>query len=361
VVTIQELSSRKVKHPKEVVNIGDKLKLKVISLDFENATVVLSLKALLPSIWSDIEKKYALGEKVRGKVKKILDYGILVELEPEVIGFVHLSEMSWRKSIRHPSEIVSEGDYVDAIVLDIDKEKARISLGMKQTQPDPWSTVEEKFPPGVIIKGVVKGFDNFGAFIEIEEGIEGYLHIADISWTRRFHSPEEALKVGQRLKLKIVEVDKKNRLLSLSLKHLRPNPWEELKKRLTPDTVLKAPIIEITSRGVIVEIDKGLEGFVPGTHLARKGNFKEVYKEREELNLKVMKVEPQRKRILLSEKEYEKIVEKKEIERFIKKTEEPTRVQLGEVLKGEFEKLFNIEEETEEETEEKQESESEEV
>lgn len=357
VVTIQELSSRKIKHPKEIVSIGDKLKLKIINLDLENATVGLSLKALLPSIWSDIEKKYALGQKVRGKVRKVLDYGILVELEPEVIGFVHLSEMSWRKSIRHPSEIVSEGDYVDAIVLDIDKEKARISLGMKQTQPDPWSTVEEKFPPGAIIKGVVKGFDNFGAFIEIEEGIEGYLHIADISWTRRFHSPEEALKTGQRLKLKIVEVDKKNRLLSLSLKHLRPNPWEELKKRLTPDTVLRAPIIEITSRGVIVEIDKGLEGFVPGTHLSRKGNFKEVYKEREELNLKVMKVEPQRKRILLSEKEYEKIVEKKEMEKFIKKTEEPTRVQLGEVLKGEFEKLFNIEEETEE----KQESEPEEV
>lgn len=345
VIPVQELSPRKIKHPKEVVNIGDRLKLKVIGVDMENVQVTLSLRALLPSIWEEIEKKYPLGEKVRGKVKKILDYGILVELEPEVIGFVHLSEMSWRKSIKHPSEIVREGDYVDAIVLGIDKEKGKISLGMKQTQPDPWSTIEERFPPGSIVRGVVKGFDNFGAFVEIEEGIEGYLHIADISWTRRFHSPEEALKMGQRLKLKVIEVDRKNRILSLSLKHLRPNPWEELKRRLTPDTILKAPVVEITGRGIVVEVDRGLEGFVPANHLVRKGNPQESYKVGEEINLKVMKVEPQRKRILLSEKEYERIMEKKEIEKFIKKTEEPTRIQLGEVLKGELEKLFNIEEE----------------
>jgi small subunit ribosomal protein S1 len=347
-VPIHELSTRKIKHPSEVVSIGDKMKFKIIGIDIENLKLILSLKALLPSIWEEIEKKYPLGERVRGKVKKILDYGILVELEPEIIGFVHLSEMSWKKSIRHPSEIVKEGMYVDAIVLDIDKEKGKISLGMKQTQPDPWSYVEEKFPAGSVVRGVVKGFDNFGAFVEIEEGIEGYLHIADISWTRRFHSPTEALKIGQKLKLRVNEIDKKNRMIYLSLKHLRPNPWEEIKRRLTPSTCLKAIITEVSPRGITVEVDKGLEGFVPANHLLRKENLNEAYKVGEEINLKVMKVEPQKKRVLLSEKEYEKLMEKKELEKFIKKDEEPTRIQLGEVLKGELEKLFNIEEEKEE-------------
>ena len=347
-VPIHELSVRKIKHPSEVVSIGDKMRFKIISIDIENLKLILSLKALLPSIWEEIEKKYPLGEKVRGKVKKILDYGILVELEPEIIGFVHLSEMSWKKSIKHPSEIVKEGMYVDAIVLDIDKEKGKISLGMKQTQPDPWSYVEEKFPVGTILRGIVKGFDNFGAFVEIEEGVEGYLHIADISWTRRFNSPTEALKIGQKLKLRVNEIDKKNRMIYLSLKHLRPNPWEEIKRRLTPSTCLKAVITEVSPRGIIVEVDKGLEGFVPVNHLVRKENLTEAYKVGEEINLKVIRVEPQKKRVLLSEKEYEKIMEKKELEKFIKKGEEPTRIQLGEVLKGELEKLFNIEEEKEE-------------
>jgi len=347
-VPIQELSTRRIKHPSEVVSIGDRMKFKVIGIDIENLKLILSLKALLPSIWEEIEKKYPLGERVRGKVKKILDYGILVELEPEIIGFVHLSEMSWKKSVRHPSEIVKEGMYVDAIVLDIDKEKGKISLGMKQTQPDPWSYVEEKFPVGSVVRGIVKGFDNFGAFVEIEEGIEGYLHIADISWTRRFHTPTEALKIGQKLKLRVNEIDKKSRMIYLSLKHLRPNPWEEIKRRLTPSTCLKAIITEVSPRGITVEVDKGLEGFVPLNHLLRKGNLNEVYKVGEEINLKVLKVEPQKKRVLLSEKEYEKIMEKKELEKFIKKGEEPTRIQLGEVLKGELEKLFNIEEEKEE-------------
>ncbi|MEO0267977.1 MAG: 30S ribosomal protein S1 [candidate division WOR-3 bacterium] len=349
IVSVQELSSRKIKHPKEVVSIGEKMKFKIIGIDLENLTLHLSLKALLPSIWEELEKKYPLGERVRGKVKKILDYGILVELEPEIVGFVHLSEMSWKKSIKHPSEIVKEGMYVDAIVLDIDKEKGKISLGMKQTQPDPWSAVEENFPVGSVVRGIVKGFDNFGAFVELEEGIEGYLHIADISWTRRFHKPEEALKIGQKLKLKVIEVDRKNRILYLSLKHLRPDPWEEIKKRLSLVGSIKAPITEITSRGIVVEVDKGLEGFVPANHLSRKGNLNEIYKIGEEINLKVMKVEPQKKRILLSEKEYEKLMEKKEIEKFIKKTEEPVRIQLGEILRGELEKLFNIEEESEKE------------
>ncbi len=347
IIAIQELSNRKIKHPKEVVSLGEKMRFKIIGIDLENLSLSLSLKALLPFIWEELEKKYPLGERVRGKVKKILDYGILVELEPEVIGFVHLSEMSWKKSIRHPSEIVKEGMYVDAIVLDIDKEKGKISLGMKQTQPDPWSSVEENFPVGSIVRGIVKSFDNFGAFVELEECIEGYLHIADISWTRRFHKPEEALKIGQKLKLKVIEVDKKNRILFLSLKHLRPDPWEEIKRRLSLVGSIKAPITDITPRGIIVEIDKGLEGFVPANHLSRKGNITEIYKIGDEINLKVMKVEPQKKRVLLSEKEYEKLMEKKEIEKFIKKTEEPVRIQLGEILKGELERLFNIEEEGE--------------
>ncbi|MEN3046073.1 MAG: S1 RNA-binding domain-containing protein, partial [Candidatus Hydrothermales bacterium] len=301
---------------------------------------------LVPEKWEEVEKKYPIGTKVKGVVRKILPYGVLIELEKDVVGFCHISELSWRK-IKDPSEVVKEGDWIEALVLDIDREKTRIALGVKQTQPDPWTYIEEKIPRGSIVKGKVVGFDNFGAIIEIEDGIEGYLHLSDISWTRKFTKPEEALRIDQKLRLKVMNIDKKSRTIVLSLKHLRPDPWKEISKRLTPETTLKAPILRVTDKGLTVEVDKGLEGFVPLSHLSKKGNVFENYKEGEEINLKVLKVEPQRKRILLSEKEYDRMMQKKEIAKYTEGG--PARINLGELLRAELEKLYNIEEEEEEE------------
>ncbi len=347
-IPISELSTRRVRNAREIVKVGERIRAKVIDKDFERLRVILSLKDLIPEKWKEIEKKYPIGTRVKGVVNKILPYGVLIEIEKDVIGFCHISELTWKK-IRDPKEVVREGDVVEALILDVDKEKNRIALGVKQTQPDPWTYVENKFPRGSIVKGKVVGFDNFGAIIDLGDGIEGYLHTSDISWTRKFARPEDALRIGQKLRLKVMNIDKRARLISLSLKHLRPDPWKEIMKRLTPDTTLKAPILKVTEKGITVEVDKGLEGFVPASHLTRRSNVLENYKVGDEVNLKVLRVEPQRKRILLSEREYERIMQKKEIAKYTEGG--PARINLGELLKAELEKISNIEEEEEEKEE----------
>ncbi len=347
-IPVSELSTRRVKNTKEIIKVGEKIKAKVIDKDPERLRVILSLKDLIPEKWEEIANKYPIGTRVKGVVKKILPFGILIEIERDVLGFCHISELTWKK-IKDPKEVVREGETVEALVLDVDKEKMRIALGIKQTQPDPWTYVEDKFPRGSIVKGIVIEFDEFGAIVDLGEGIEGYLHTSDISWTRKFSKPEEALRIGQRLRLKVMNIDKRARSIALSLKHIRPDPWKEIVKKLTPETTLKAPIIRITEKGVTVEVDKGLEGFVPSSHLVKKGNVKDNYKEGEEINLKVLKVEPQRKRILLSEREYERIMQKKEIAKYTEGG--PARINLGELLRAELEKLSNIEEEEEKDVE----------
>ncbi|RKY99765.1 MAG: hypothetical protein DRQ10_05565, partial [Candidatus Hydrothermota bacterium] len=243
------------------------------------------------------------------------------------------------------------------VVLNVDIEKQRISLGMKQAKPDPWSLIEEKYPIGSVVKGVVKEFGNFGAYIEIEEDIEGFLHVADISWTKRFSHPSEALRKGQKLRLKVLNIDRKSRLLELGLKQLRENPWPEIMRRLPIGTQIKAPILELGERGVTVQVDVGLEGFVPQSHLYKRGNPKENYEVGQELNLQVLKIEPERKRILLSEREYYRAIERREREReraevYARVKAEPVRVNLGEILRAELQKLEELMRGAEEEAEE---------
>ncbi len=351
-IYISELSWTKIGHPSEVVKPGDKVRVKVLEVDPENFKVSLSLKLLQPHPWEKVKEKYPVGSTVRGTVKKIIDYGIFVELEPGIEGFVHISEMKWGKPPRHPSEIVKEGARVDVVVLNVDVEKQRISLGMKQAQPDPWALIEEKYPVGSVVKGVVKDFENYGAYIELEDGIEGFLHVADISWTQKFARPEEALRKGQKLRLKVLKIDKKKRLLDLGLKHLSPNPWDEIEQKIPPGTHLKAPIKQITDKGVVVEVDKGLDGFVALSHLQKKGDPAKNYQVGEELNLQVMKIEPKRKRILLSEREYYRAKEKEEVARY---RPEPAKINLGEILKAELQRIEELKvEESQEESKEEE-------
>jgi len=356
-VHISDLSWQKVKSPSEVVSPGEKVKVLVLEVDPQNLRLALSMKRLQPHPWEKVKEKYPIGSKVTGTVKKIMDYGAFVELEPGVEGLVHISEMVWGRPPKHPSDIVKEGDRVEVVILNVDVEKQRISLGMKQATPDPWSLVEEKYPVGSIVKGTVTSFGNFGAYIELEEGVEGFLHVGDISWTHRFSSPQEALRKGQKLRLKVLNIDKRNRFLELGVKQLRPNPWDEISRRIPPGTHLKAPVIEITERGLVVEVDKGLEGFVPQSHLQKRGDPRQNYKTEEEINLQVLRVEPDRKRILLSEREYYQAKEKEEMARY---RPEPARINLGEVLRMELERLEELKAESEAVTEEESEEEKEE-
>ncbi|MEO0265237.1 MAG: 30S ribosomal protein S1 [candidate division WOR-3 bacterium] len=360
-IHISDLSWTKVDDPSSILKPGDQVKVKVLDIDPENNRLSLGYKHLQPHPFEQVAKKYPIGSLHKGTVKKILDFGVIVELEPGIEGLVHITEMRWGKPPVHPSEMVKEGDKVDVVVLNVEVEKQRISLGMKQATPDPWSLIDEKYAEGTIVRGTIKDFDSQGAFIELEDGIQGYLHVGDISWTKKYKSPEEALRKGQKLRFKVLSTDKRGRMVILSLKHMRPNPWEEIEKTLLPGTDIKAPITEITDRGIYVEIQGALEGFVPANQLYRKGNPAEQYKVGEELNLKVFRVEAAKKRITLSEREYYRAIEKAEAQQrhaVEKQAEEatilksePVRINLGEILRQELQKLEelkNIMEEPEE-------------
>lgn len=360
-IHISDLSWTKVDDPFSILKPGDQVKVKVLDIDPENNRLSLGYKHLQPHPFEQVAKKYPIGSLHKGTVKRILDFGVIVELEPGIEGLVHITEMRWGKPPVHPSEMVKEGDKVDVVVLNVEVEKQRISLGMKQATPDPWSLIDEKYAEGTIVRGTIKDFDSQGAFIELEDGIQGYLHVGDISWTKKYKSPEEALKKGQKLRFKVLSTDKRGRMVILSLKHMRPNPWEEIEKTLLPGTDIKAPITEITDRGIYVEIQGALEGFVPANQLYRKGNPAEQYKVGEELNLKVFRVEAAKKRITLSEREYYRAIEKaeaqqrhaaeKQAEEAAILKSEPVRINLGEILRQELQKLEelkNIMEEPEE-------------
>jgi len=344
-VHISEISWHRVNKIENLYKVGDKVKVQVIDVDKESKRITLSIKRLQPHPWQIVAQKYPIGSRVKGKVKKILDFGFFVELEPGIEGLVHISEMRWGKPPSHPSEIVNIGQEVELVVLNVDVERERISLGMKQTQPDPWAIIEEKYPIGSIIKGKVIDFNLNGAFIEIEPEIYGYIHVSNMSWTKKIKSPSEFLRKGQKIKALVKEIDKKQRIIELSLKDLTPNPWPKISETLKPDTILKAPILKIIDKGIIVDVYDGIEGFVPVSYLQRKGNPKDVYNVGEELNLAVLKVEPERKRILLSERQYYRIIEKQkqeELKRKLKETREPARVNLGDILNKELSKLKEL-------------------
>ncbi len=359
-IHISDLAWTRVKDPHEVVQVGEKVKVKVLSVDPENLRLSLSLKHMMPHPWEKVAERYPIGSKVKGRVTGITDFGAFVELEPGIEGLVHISEMQWGQPPAHPSEVVRVGEEVEVVVLNVDVERQRISLGLKQAKPDPWADIEERYPEGSEVEGKVVDFDNYGAYVELEPGITGYLHISNISWTKRFSSPEDALSKGQRIKVKVLEIDKKSRLVEVSLKHTRPNPWIEIQKRLPRGTEVKAPIVKVTERGVVVEIDEGLEGFVPQSHLQRRGNPKENYQVGQEISLVVLEVEPDRKRVVLSEREFARRVAEREREELAAKFKpEPARINLGAMLRAELQKLDELRKQAQEQKSEEEEGETE--
>jgi small subunit ribosomal protein S1 len=313
---INDLSWGRVNHPSEILELDQKIE--VVILDFNDAKdrISLGMKQLQDHPWKDIEGKYAEGSVVQGRVVSIADYGAFVELEKGVEGLIHVSEMSWTRHPIHPSKIVSVGDTVEVKVLTIDKERKRISLGLKQLTPDPWEDIEKRYVVNSRVKGVVRNMTNFGVFVELEENIDGLIHISDLSWTKKIKHPSEVVKKGDEIEVVVLEVNKNERRLSLGYKQLTDDPWPEFENAYKVDTETTGKIVRFIEKGFIVELPLGLEGFVPMSQLTETSMAKvaEDYKEGDEVKLLVIEFDKENKRVILSRKKVLEAGKKKETE-----------------------------------------------
>lgn len=299
-IHINDLSWGRINHPSEVVSLDEKIKVMVLDFDEERKRISLGLKQLQPHPWENVEQKYPVGSKVKGKVVNISDYGAFVELEKGVEGLIHISEMSWTQHIKHPSQVVSLGETVEAVVLSINKEERKISLGLKQLEPDPWENIEEKYPVGSRHIGRVSNLTNFGAFVELEDGIDGLVHISDLSWIKKIRHPAEVVKKGETIEVVVLGIDKENRRISLGHKQIEESPWDKLQEEYKPGTTTSGKVVRAIEKGIIVELSPKVEGFVPISHLIKQ-NIKK-YRAGDELKLMVVEFDKENKRIVLSEK-----------------------------------------------------------
>ena len=297
---VSDMSWRRVSHPSDVVRVGDELTLKVLKFDRGKKRISLGLKQLQPDPWKEAPVKYAVGTRVRGRVVSLVDYGAFVELEPGVEGLIHITEMSWTQRVRRPDQVLKLGDRVEAVVLEINSSEQRISLGLRQTEPDPFQEVAGRHAEGSIVRGRVKNLTDYGAFIEIEPGIEGLLHLSDMTWSKKGKKPEEVLQKGQEIEVKVLKVDVVNRRLSLGLKQLQPDVWERYVARMKVGQVVRGRASRRTNFGVFVELEDGVEGLCHVSELAEgedTGGAVEVGKEYE---FKVIKISLAERRIGLS-------------------------------------------------------------
>jgi small subunit ribosomal protein S1 len=300
---ITDMSWGRVNHPSELVQLEQELTVKVLRYDKERNRIALGLKQLEPSPWAEVEKKYPIGSKVKGEVVNIMPYGAFVKLEDGVEGLVHISEMSWTRRISHPSDLVKIGDQVDVVVLDINQEKQEISLGMKQTETNPWTEVEDRYPVGTIIEGVVRNLTSYGAFVEIEEGIDGLLHVSDMSWTKKITHPSEVLKKGDTVRAVVLSVDTEKRRVALGMKQLEQDPWQdEIPRRYGPGDIVTGRVSKIANFGVFVQLEDGLEGLLHISELSdRKVDSPEsIVKVGQLVDVRVLKVDTEERKIGLS-------------------------------------------------------------
>ncbi|MFH1914372.1 MAG: 30S ribosomal protein S1 [Pseudomonadota bacterium] len=302
---ITDMSWKRIKHPKEMVQLGDDLELKILSFDREAQKVSLGLKQLVSDPWENIAEKYPEGARFNGTITNLADYGAFVELENGVEGLVHISEMSWTRKLRHPSQMVKVGEEVEVIVLGVDQDKKRISLGMKQISPNPWDVVAEKYPEGTVLEGAIKNITEFGVFIGIEEGIDGLIHVSDISWTKKIRHPSEVYKSGDAVQAKVLTVDKENEKFTLGVKQLAEDPWTQVPAKYPVGQMINGTVTNITDFGLFVEVEEGIEGLVHVSEISRKKikSPSEIYKEGDTIEAKVIHVSADERRLGLSIKQ----------------------------------------------------------
>ena len=299
---ITDISWGRVKHPSELFSIGDKITVKILNLDLEKERVSLGMKQLTPDPWTTAAEKYPVGSRITGRVVSLTDYGAFVELEEGIEGLIHVSEMSWTRKIRHPSKVVSVGDEVDAMVLDIKPDNRRISLGMKQASPNPWDVIAEKYPVGTTIEGKIKNITDFGLFIGIDEGIDGLVHISDISWTKRIKHPGELYKKGDVVRAVVLDIEKDNERFSLGVKQLAADPWETVNERYEVGKEITGTVTNVTDFGIFVELEEGIEGLVHVSEISKEKikTPSEKYNVGDVITAKVMNINSDERRIGLS-------------------------------------------------------------
>lgn len=314
---ITDMSWGRVGHPSELFTVGDKVEVTVLKYDRETGRISLGLKQKSADPWTNVAGKYPIGTRVRGRVVSLTDYGAFVELEPGVEGLVHVSEMSWTHEVRHPSRVVAIGDQVEAAVLNIDPASRKISLGMKQTAPNPWDMIEGKYPIGTHIEGKVKSLTDFGAFVGLEEGIDGLIHISDMSWTKHIKHPSELFKKGQKVEAAVLRIDKEKERLSLGYKQLTRDPWDEaIPSRYHVGDSVTGKVSKVADFGIFIELDGGVEGLI---HVSESGleppaKLEEKFKLQDDVTAKIIKVDREERKIALSLRDHQLDWERKQVD-----------------------------------------------
>lgn len=331
---VNDITWGRINHPKEYLKLSDEIKVKVLSVDEEKKKVSIGIRQLKGDPWLKVDEKYPVGTRVKGKVVGVVEYGAFVELEPGLEGLLHVSEMTWDKKMKNPSKLVAKGDVVELLVLDIDKEKKRISLGMKQLKADPWKELAEKYPAGTVVAGKVKNFTDFGLFVGLDDGIDGLVHVSEMSWSRRKNLTADAFKKGSPIEALVLNIDPEQKKFSLSIKRLKEDPWKGLLDRYHVGDIIEGFITSITDFGIFVEIEEGIEGLI---HLSEMDNTRgkhpsEIYKADEGVKAMVINVDEREKRIGLSIKALKKLEQKREVESFSSREETKAFSTLGDLL-----------------------------
>ena len=329
---ITDMSWGRVGHPSEMLNVGDEMKVQVLKFDPATERVSLGLKQIQEDPWVHAAGKYPPGTRIGGKVVSLTDYGAFIEMEPGVEGLVHISEMSWTKRVKHPSKVMAIGDQVNAVVLDVDPKAKRISLGMKQIEPNPWTLLEEQYPIGSVIRGQVRNVTDFGIFVGVQEGIDGLVHVSDISWTQRIKHPGDLFKKGDEVEAVVLNIDVENERFSLGIKQLHPDPWTTLPERYPVGSRVKGKVTKVADFGAFVEIEPGIEGLVHVSELRdeRVENPRDVVKEGDELDVKVIDMDPHERKVALSVKQA--LHEGDDYREYMRNQQQGSRASLGDVF-----------------------------
>jgi len=332
---ITDMSWGRVNHPSELFSLGDTISVKVINMDKEKGRVSLGLKQMVPDPWISAEEKYPIGNRLQGKVVSITSYGIFIELEKGIEGLIHISEISWTRKIRHPSQVVCLNDEIEGVVLSVDSSKRRISLGIKQLEPNPWTLVKEKYPVGTIIEGMIKNITDFGLFVGIDEGIDGLIHISDFSWTKKIKHPSELYKKGEKIQAIVLNIDEKNERFSLGIKQLEKDPWDGIAQKYSARQMVEGKVTNITAFGIFLELSTGIEGLIHISEIdkSKAENISEFVKIGDALKAVIINIDEREKKIGLSLKEVEKNSEESATKQYISQ-HTSTEASLGEILEN---------------------------
>jgi small subunit ribosomal protein S1 len=335
---ITDMAWGRLQHPSEVLKVGDKVKVVVLKYDAERERVSLGMKQIMPDPWTKVAEGYPPGTRIKGKVVSVTDYGAFVEIEKGVEGLIHVSEMSWSKRAVHPSKVVNPGDMVEVQVLGVDEANRRISLGLKQTEANPWEELGLKHPIGSQVKGKVKSITDFGVFVEIEPGIDGLVHISDLSWTKKIRHPSEVVKKGDELEATVLGIDVENERVSLGVKQLTADPWNTVAERYPLNTRIHGKVSSVADFGVFVEIEEGIEGLIHISQLSNERVDKpsSLYKVDDELDALVVQLDPKERRIGLSIKAVKQHEEREEMQAYLKREHEAARFSMEDILKEEL-------------------------